>query len=199
LFTRQAFFVLKSIFFVFPRTKKGLLSPYSSSQITPITSDNHSFILLSLQTIKYTEEFLMLNLLWPIIIVVAANTLYNICAKFTPGEIQPMASLAISYFIAGLVSIILFFITSDSKNLAAELHKTNWATLALGIAIVGLEFGYIYVYRVGWNISTGSLVANISLACILLFLGVFVYKESISLQQILGIALCLLGMTLITK
>ena len=70
-----------------------------------------------------------------------------------------------AYFIAMLGSVVLFFITADSKNLLVQISKTNWSALALGIAIVGLEFGYICIYRAGWKIGVASLVANISLAC----------------------------------
>jgi uncharacterized membrane protein len=141
----------------------------------------------------------MINLFWPIIIVVAANTLYNISTKLTPSEIHPLASLSITYFTAALLSILLFFITSENKNLITEIQKTNWTAIALGFSVVALEFGYIYIYRVGWNVSTGSLVANISLACVLLIVGVFIYKETISFHQILGMALCAIGLLLVTK
>ncbi|MBV7276867.1 EamA family transporter [Clostridium sp. PL3] len=141
----------------------------------------------------------MINLFWPIIIVVAANTLYNISAKLTPNEVHPLASLSITYFTATLLSVLLFFITSENKNVITEIQKANWTAVALGFSIVALEFGYIYIYRVGWNVSTGSLVANISLACVLLIVGVFVYKEHISLHQIFGMLLCTIGLLLVTK
>ena len=141
----------------------------------------------------------MINLFWPIVIVVAANTIYNISAKLTPNEVHPLASLSITYFTATLLSILLFFITSENKNVITEIQKANWTAVALGFSIVALEFGYIYIYRVGWNVSTGSLVANISLACVLLIVGVFIYKENISFHQILGMALCAIGLLLVTK
>jgi uncharacterized membrane protein len=141
----------------------------------------------------------MINLFWPIIVVVAANTLYNISTKLAPSEVQPFALLSITYFTAALLSILLFFITSENKNIITEIQKTNWTALALAFSVVALEFGYIFIYRVGWNVSTGSLVANISLACVLLIVGVFIYKENISFHQILGMVLCTIGLLLVTK
>ncbi|MBQ5348964.1 MAG: hypothetical protein IIU54_04200, partial [Phascolarctobacterium sp.] len=76
---------------------------------------------------------------------------------------------------------------------------TNWSALALGIAIVGLEFGYICIYRAGWKIGVASLVANISLACVLLLVGLFVYKEVITLKQLLDMGICAIGLMLIVK
>lgn len=138
-------------------------------------------------------------MLWPVLIVVGANTIYNISTKSTPANVNAFASLAMTYVMAALSSVVLFFLTSDSKNLLAELAKTNWTAYALGIAIIGLEFGYICIYRAGWKIGVASLVANISLACVLLVVGYFFYKEVITLKQLLGMGVCAIGLMLIVK
>ena len=141
----------------------------------------------------------MWNMIWPLLIVVGANTIYNISTKSTPSDVNAFASLATSYFIAMLGSVVMFLLTTDSKNLLVEVSKTNWSALALGIAIVGLEFGYICIYRAGWKIGVASLVANISLACVLLLVGLCVYKEVITLKQLLGMGICAIGLMLIVK
>jgi len=141
----------------------------------------------------------MWNMLWPVLVVVGANTIYNISTKSTPANVNAFASLAMTYVMAALSSVVLFFLTSDSKNLLAELTKTNWTAYALGVAIIGLEFGYICIYRAGWKIGVASLVANISLACVLLVVGYFFYKEVITLKQLLGMGVCALGLMLIAK
>ena len=141
----------------------------------------------------------MWNMIWPLLIVVGANTIYNISTKSTPSDVNAFASLTMSYFIATIGSVLMFFLTSDSKNLLVEISKTNWSALALGIAIVGLEFGYICIYRAGWKIGIASLVANISLTCVLLLIGLFVYKEVITLKQLLGMGICAVGLMLIVK
>jgi len=141
----------------------------------------------------------MWNMLWPVLVVVGANTIYNISTKSTPANVNAFASLAITYLIAAVSSVGLFFLTSDSKNILAELTKINWSTFALGVAIIGLEFGYICIYRVGWKIGVASLVANISLACVLLVVGYFFYKEVITLKQLLGMGVCAIGLMLIVK
>ena len=138
-------------------------------------------------------------MLWPVLVVVGANTIYNISTKSTPANVNAFASLAMTYVMAALSSVVLFFLTSDSKNLLAELAKTNWTAYALGIAIIGLEFGYICIYRAGWKIGVASLVANISLACVLLVVGYFFYKEVITLKQLIGMGVCALGLMLIVK
>ena len=141
----------------------------------------------------------MWNMIWPLLVVVGANTVYNVAAKSTPADVNSFASLAVSYTIGVVLSVVMFFITSDNKNLVAELAKTNWTALALGIAIVALEFGYVCLYRSGWKISVGTLVANISLACVLLVVGILLYKESVSPRQIIGILFSGVGLVLIAR
>ena len=141
----------------------------------------------------------MWNMIWPLLVVVGANTVYNISTKSTPSNVNSFASLAVSYAIGMVFSVIMFYITSDNKNIIAEVSKTNWTALALGIAIVALEFGYICIYRAGWKISVATLIANISLACVLMIVGVLLYKETISLKQIAGIFISAIGLVLIAK
>lgn len=136
-------------------------------------------------------------MIWPVVVIVAANTVYNISTKSTPEHVNSFASLALSYFVAMLCSVVMFFITSEQKNLFTELTKTNWTALVLGAAVVGLEFGFLCAYRAGWKISTASLFASISLACVLLIVGLLFYKETLSARQITGMAVCAVGLILI--
>ena len=142
----------------------------------------------------------MWQMLWPILVVMGANTVYHTCAKSTPANISPFASLALTYLIAGVVSAALFFLTTGGqKNILHEMSKANWATCILSASIVFLEFGYICVYRAGWPVSVASLVANIGLASLLLFVGALFYRETITLRQLAGVAVCAAGLFLISK
>lgn len=141
----------------------------------------------------------MWDLMWPVLLVVGANTFYNVSAKSTPDDINAFISLSITYFIAMILSIIMFVISGSSLKLTTELAKANWTSVVLGISVVALEFGYISIYRAGWKIGVASLVANIMLACVLLLVGVLVYKEVISLRQIAGMIVCGIGLFLIGK
>lgn len=143
----------------------------------------------------------------PLIIIVLSNVMYHICAKGVPYQMNPMVSLLITYFVAGTLTLLMFFLLPDvlpignkgDSTLLKQIRLTNWAPIILGIVIVGLEFGNILMYRAGWNISIGSLVSNIALALILLVIGLLVYKENISFFQAAGMFLCISGLVLIFK
>lgn len=140
-----------------------------------------------------------MSLYWPIILAVCADIVYQVSAKSTPETLNPFASLTITYLIGAAISFVIFFITSGGGNFIAELKQINWSAFALGLAIVGLEAGSIYMYKVGWNMNTGYMVKSIILAMALIVVGYLLYKEQVSGTKIAGIAVCLLGLFLINK
>ena len=141
----------------------------------------------------------MLQMILPLALVVVSNTFYHIFAKFTASKANPFLSLTVTYIVAATLSFLAFLFLGERKSVIEEASNLNWASYALGIAIIGLELGYIYFYRAGWKISVGSLVANITLACVLLIVGILLFKESLSLRQVIGMIVCALGLVLITK
>lgn len=141
----------------------------------------------------------MWNMLWPVLIVVSSNVLYNICQKSTPEDINAFGTLMVSYLVAAIFTGIVFVATVGFHNVGSEMHKLNWTSYVLGVVIVGLEMGYIFLYRAGWKISAGSIVCNIALAVMLVFVGVLMYKEHISVKQVVGMVLCSAGLMMITR
>lgn len=137
--------------------------------------------------------------LWPILVVIGSNVIYNICAKQTDGRVNAFFSLALTYGVAMLLSLAAYFVSAADKNVLHELSKTNWASYLLGISIVGLEFGYIYIYRTGWKMSVASLTANVGLAVVLLAVGYLLYKETLTLRQLAGAAACAVGLFLLNQ
>ena len=136
---------------------------------------------------------------WPIALAVFADLFYQICAKSTPETLNPFASLTITYLVGAAMSTGIFFLTSGGENLLTEWKSVNWTTFVLGLAIVGLEAGSIYMYKVGWNMNTGYIVKAMILGIALIAVGYFLYKEEFNLTKAAGIAVCLFGLFLINK
>ncbi|MDD4600193.1 hypothetical protein SDC9_15011 [bioreactor metagenome] len=134
-----------------------------------------------------------------IVLIVASNILYNICQKSTPADANPFSSLLVTYLTATLITITTFLFFYADKSLLQSFEELNWTSMALGVAIVGLELGYLMAYRAGWNISEGSLVANILLALMLIPVGILFYKEGFAFNKVLGVVFCLIGLILINK
>lgn len=134
-----------------------------------------------------------------IVLIVASNVLYNVCQKSTPESANPFSSLLVTYVSASIIAGVTFLLCYSDKSFVQSLEELNWTSIALGVAIVGLEFGYLMAYRAGWNISEGSLVANILLAIALIPIGVFFYHEGFSLNKTMGVVFCVIGLLLLNK
>ena len=139
----------------------------------------------------------MLSYIWPIALIVLSNTLYQICAKSVPEGMNPFASLTVTYLVGAAVSGILYFALGGKGSLLKEYGKLNWAPVVLGLVIVGLEAGYIFAFKAGWQVSTAQVVQAAILAVVLLFVGYWLYHEALTWNKILGIVICVVGLVFI--
>lgn len=141
----------------------------------------------------------MLMYVFPIVLVVTSNIVYHICQKSMPQSANPLSALLVAYLTAAIVVLVAFPFFKTDKGFFQSFTQLNWTSFALGVAIVGLELGWLLAYRVGWNVSVGSLVANIALAIMLIPVGILFYKEIFSITQIAGVAFCMVGLVLINR
>ena len=139
----------------------------------------------------------MFSYIWPIALAILSNVLYHICAKTTPEGVHPFASLTATYLTGAALSAVLYYVLAPQANLVKECSRLNWAPFALGIVIVGLEGGWLYAYKAGWQVNTGFIVQSAFVSVLLLFVGYFLYLEALSWNKLLGTAICLLGLVFI--
>lgn len=139
----------------------------------------------------------MINYIWPLALVILSNVFYQICAKSVPDQMNPLASLTITYVIGAVVSLAMYYLLNKNANILREYNKMNWAALVMGVVIVGLEVGYIYAYKAGWPVSVAQIVQAAILAIILIFVGYFMYNETVTWNKVVGILVCLAGLGLI--
>lgn len=139
----------------------------------------------------------MFSYIWPIALAILSNVLYHICAKTTPEGVHPFASLTVTYLTGAVLSAVLYYVLAPQANLVKECSRLNWAPFALGIVIVGLEGGWLYAYKAGWQVNTGFIVQSAFVSVLLLFVGYFLYREALSWNKLLGTAICLLGLVFI--
>ncbi|HEY45213.1 MAG TPA: hypothetical protein G4O14_00365 [Anaerolineae bacterium] len=95
-----------------------------------------------------------------------------------------------------LLSILLIPLFPVSISFVEMIKKVNWVSIALGIAIVGVEVGYLLAYRAGWQISLGAIVSNVAVAVLLLPIGILLFREKLSTVNYVGIVLCVLGLVM---
>ncbi len=133
----------------------------------------------------------------PLLMVVGGSVLYHVCQKTTPATVDPFLALCISFALASLVCLGLFV---ARQGLSIEqLHRVNWTTIALALALVAIESGYLIGYRAGLKLNITSFVCNSLTALVLLALGTFLYRESFTLRAGSGMVLCAGGLLLLLR
>lgn len=110
-----------------------------------------------------------------------------------------LAAFLLGKIVGAVCSAVMYFVMNRHGNLLQEYSKMNWAPIFLGISVVGLEVGFIYAYKIGWAVSTASIVQNAFLAVALLFVGALLYHEAINASKIIGVVFCLVGLFFLNR
>ena len=131
-------------------------------------------------------------------LAVISNLFYHLSQKLTPAGANPALALAVTYVVATATSLLILGLFFPLKtSLRQALQQLNWASIALGIAIVGIELGFLLAYRAGGNISLVQIVVSTGITLVLIPIGLAFFREKITWVNGLGIVLCLAGLILI--
>ena len=128
----------------------------------------------------------------PLIIVSAL--IYHLSQKSIPKEASPLIVILSAYGVAIMTCLALLLATGEIKRGAELLHNQNWVLVVLiGLTAVGVELGFLYAYRTGWNISTASITIGAFTTTSLALIGTLWFKEQLTPLNIVGMVLCLVG------
>ena len=131
-------------------------------------------------------------------VAIAGTVGYHVVLKLTPAGASPFLSLGISFGIGAVVFTTAYFVTAGAP-LRESLTQLNWTAVALGLVVACLDFSFLMLYRTGFDVSLGQLVTQSAGALLLLLLGVAFFAEKLSLVNIAGILLCVVGLWLINQ
>ncbi len=130
-----------------------------------------------------------------IALIIGGGVLYHLCQKSTPALVDPFLALCISF---GLASIVCLALSLARRGVSAEqFQRLNWASIGLGLSVVAIESGYLIGYRFGLKLNITSFACNTMVALVLLGVGTFLYRESFTLRNASGMALCVVGLLLL--
>ena len=124
-----------------------------------------------------------------ITLAICSSALYHFVAKSTPSNVNFTVSLLVTYAVAFVVTLFGFLFFPATEGIAVELKKLNWASIGLAVAVVGIEFGFLLVYRSGWNLGIAAVVTNVVASLLLIPVAIFLFKDKISLVNIAGLVM----------
>ena len=131
-------------------------------------------------------------------LIVFGFVLYSVSQKSIPKDANALVAIASAYFIAMVSCIMVLFFTGEFKKSVSLFNNQKLLPVVfLGFAILMIELGFLYAYRTGWKISTASIITGAFTAVALALIGVLWYKEGLTIINIVGIVLSIIGVILI--
>ena len=134
-----------------------------------------------------------------LLIAIVSTFGYHLVIKLTPGTVNPLVSLAVTYAVVTVMFSLAARLLPDGAPLRESLRQVNWTALALAVTIIGLDLGFLLLYRSGFEVSLGQIVTQSAAALLLIGVGVAVFRERLTVTNVAGIALCIAGLWLISR
>jgi multidrug transporter EmrE-like cation transporter len=132
-----------------------------------------------------------------ITLAICSSALYHFSAKSTPANVNFPISLVVTYLVALGITLLTTFFFPTKNGLGFELKELNWASFLLAIAIVGIEFGFLLVYRSGWNLGIAAVLVNVVASLILVPVAIYLFKDKLNWVNVIGILVCLVGLVML--
>ena len=139
------------------------------------------------------------GLLAPLALIVGSVVLYQVSTKLLPKGLNHWHALMLFYALALILTLMMTLFDRPTRSLLEDVQKLNWAVPLVALSIVGIELGWILACRAGAGLSLTGLIVNVAVAVIVIPIGLLLFKEKISLVNLAGIALCLIGLVLISR
>ena len=136
---------------------------------------------------------------FPPILIVLGLVIYQISQKSTDQNANPFLVVIMAYLIGIAACIGAYFLFPKQETASFPMMKTVvWSALGIGLGAAAIEIDFMLAYRAGWNLSLLPVSVNVCGAVLLILIGIFAFRESLSIEKIVGVLLCIGGLVLIT-
>jgi uncharacterized membrane protein len=136
---------------------------------------------------------------FPFALTVGGILLYHVSQKNIPAEINPFHATMLAY-VAGILVCAAFGIAyAGNRSLVLSFKGSNWAVWGMGLGAAAIEVGFMLAYRSGWRVSVTAVATNVAATIILIPIGLIIFRESLSLRNVVGVLFCLLGLALVVR
>jgi len=125
--------------------------------------------------------------------------LYHLSQKAIPAQTNPFFVIAIAYVVGIVLCLVFAFASPGKRSFVETFRASNWAVFTLGAAAALIELGFLLAYRTGWRISIAAVATNAAAAVVLIPIGLLVFKDHLSLRNVIGLVFCIVGLVLVMR
>ena len=138
-----------------------------------------------------------MNVYLPMTLLVLSVVIYQVAFRLVPKDLSPWHILFVVYTLGALICFILGL--QEKTSLWQTIKGTNFAVLIVTLGVVGIELGYLLSFRAGWPLTKAGLTSNVAVSLLVIPIGLLFFKEKLSLVNMAGIVLCVLGLILVIR
>jgi drug/metabolite transporter (DMT)-like permease len=139
------------------------------------------------------------SLLGPLLLVVGGSIVYHVAAKSVPKTLEPFAALIGVYTTALAASLVAYALARRGPIPPHPSSMWHPTVAAVGLGVLMIELGFLQTYRAAWPVSMASVMMNGIVAVLLLPIGAALFGETITAVRVAGVALCLIGLSLLQR
>lgn len=137
-----------------------------------------------------------------ICIAICGLTVYQVAMKTAPHAVNPFGLLVWVYVIGAIAcaAVAPAWSRVDGSPIWPTLTGRHIAAAAfIALSVILIEVGYLLVYRSGWSMAVAPAVAQAATLSLVAVIGFAAMGERITPTRIVGLLLCIGGVTLITR
>src|SRR3954466_12345674 len=105
---------------------------------------------------------------------------YHFFVKRIPGDINPLVSVIGIYVVVLVLAAILVPFFVPKGEFIANVGRLGWVQVAIGVIVLGMELGFLLMYRHGWDLSLGNVVTGVAINIVLMAIGLLFLGEQLS-------------------
>jgi drug/metabolite transporter (DMT)-like permease len=124
---------------------------------------------------------------------------YHLGQKTISPQANPMVLLMGVYAVAFVLSAIAAPFFSGAPGISWQTHVVSWPVVVLGVGVVLIELGFLLAYRSGDMLQWSGVAVNAASTVLLVPIAVFAFRESFSVPRVIGVAVTLAGLALMTR
>lgn len=123
---------------------------------------------------------------------------YHHLLKKIPESVDPIVSIMAIYIGVLVLGALAAPFLYSGGQIASAVTQLGWLQVGIAFCILLMELGFLLMYRSGWNLSTGNVVTGVTINLALMAIGIWVFREKLSLINVVGIFLCIGGVAMIS-
>ena len=135
----------------------------------------------------------------PFALTVGGMLFYHLAQKSIPADMNPFHATMIAYVSGIIVCTLCALAYTGNRSLLVSLKGSNWAVFGMGAGAAAIEVGFMLAYRAGWRIGIAAVATNVAATAMLIPIGIIVFKEHLSIRNIIGVLFCLVGLALVAR